>query len=61
MTYTVRVPADVVFVPRTIYGNISADLADSPISAFTINGRIVLSTASPADAHVINGSILATL
>ena len=33
----------------------------SAISATTVNGRIVLSTGRPADAHVVNGSIAATL
>jgi hypothetical protein len=61
VNYTVRVPSDVSFVPRTINGSISADLPDSRISAYTVNGRIVLSTGLPADAHVVNGSIIATL
>jgi hypothetical protein len=61
VTYTVKVPASVTFLPRTVNGNITADLPDSPISAATVNGRIVLGTNMPADAHVVNGSILATL
>jgi hypothetical protein len=61
VTYTVRVPENVVFVPRTINGNISADLAGSPVSANTVNGRILLSTSRPAAAQVVNGSILASL
>lgn len=54
VTYTVRVPADVSFAPHTINGNVTLDLPDSAIFASTINGRIVLSTGRPADAHVVN-------
>ena len=56
-----RVPAGVKFAPRTINGSISADLAESDIAASTINGRIILSTGKPAEAQVVNGSILASL
>jgi hypothetical protein len=59
--YTVRVPADVRFLPRTINGDVAADLPDSPISATTVNGRIIVTTGKPADAHAVNGTILATL
>jgi hypothetical protein len=61
VTYTVKLPSDVNFVPKTVNGSITADLPGSPISAATVNGRIVLSTGKPSDAHVVNGSILATL
>jgi hypothetical protein len=59
--YRVRVPAGVSFVPRTVNGNISADLAESPITAATVNGRIVLTSGKTASATVVNGSIVATL
>jgi len=59
--YSVRVPAGVLFVPKTVNGNVTAGLPDSAISATTVNGRIVLSTTQPTDAHLVNGTILATL
>jgi hypothetical protein len=61
VTYTVLLPADVHLAGRTVNGNITVDLPDSPVSASTVNGRIVLATGKAADAHVVNGSILATL
>ena len=61
VNYTVRIPADVTLAPHTVNGNITADLPDSAISASTVNGRILLSTGKPADAHTVNGTILATL
>jgi len=59
--YTVRVPADVNLVARTVNGNVTANLPDSPISVYTVNGRVVLSSNRPADIHAVNGSIIATL
>ena len=59
--YTVRLPAGVNFKPKTVNGRIFAELAENSISANAVNGRIVLSSGQPSDAHVVNGSILATL
>jgi hypothetical protein len=59
--YTVRVPAGVNFIPRTVNGSITADLAESPIAAATVNGRVVLNSGKPVSASVVNGSIVATL
>ena len=59
--YTVRVPAGVRLLARTVNGRVLADLPDSPISAFSVNGRIDLSTNQAADAHTVNGSIVAEL
>ena len=61
VNYTVRLPAGVNFAPHTINGNVSADLPGSSISAGTVNGRIILFSNQPADAHSVNGSIVATL
>ncbi len=48
VNYTVRVPAGVNFVPRTVNGNLTVDLPRSPTTASTVNGRIVLSSSGPA-------------
>jgi len=61
VVYTIGVPAGVSFTPRTVNGNITADLPDSAVSAYTVNGRIALATSRAADAHTVNGSVLATL
>ena len=39
----------------------SANLDGSPVSATTVNGSIFLSTNRAADAHAVNGSIVAAL
>jgi len=59
--YTLRVPPDVNLVARTVNGNVSVNLPDSPASVYTVNGRVVLTTSRPADVNVVNGSILASL
>ncbi len=59
--YAVRIPADVRLVARTVNGNVTVDLADSPVSVNTVNGKVVLSSNRPADVHVVNGSIVASL
>lgn len=61
VNYTVRVPSGAKFLPRTVNGNLTIDLPDSPVTAATVNGQIVLSTNSAASAATVNGSILATL
>lgn len=61
VNYTVRVPSGAAFLPRTVNGSIVADLPESPVTAATVNGQIVLSTNSPASAATVNGSILAAL
>jgi hypothetical protein len=61
VSYVVRVPAHVKLIARTVNGAITADLPDSRVSLNTVNGRVVFSTNCPADANVVNGSILATL
>jgi hypothetical protein len=59
--FSVRVPAGVKFVARTVNGGIQADSLASDIDASTVNGPVVLSTSGTAQARTVNGHIRAWL
>jgi hypothetical protein len=59
--FTVRVPARVGFIGRTINGEISATSLSSNVITMTINGSIKISTSGYAEAKTINGQISARL
>ncbi len=55
--YTVRVPAGVRFIGRTVNGNIEARGLKADVEAYTVNGSIGLTTRGVARATTVNGSI----
>ncbi len=58
--FTVRVPAGVRFVGRTVNGDIQAGSLKSDIEAYTVNGNVKVNTAGTAlAAKTVNGSIQA--
>ena len=59
--FAVRVPAGVAFVARNVNGGIVATSLRSDIEAYTVNGRVTVSTTGVASAESVNGSIEATL
>lgn len=59
--FTVRVPANVKFHGHTINGDVDATGLGSDVQAYTINGRIRVSTKGYAEAETVNGSIVAEL
>ncbi len=59
--FTVRVPRRVLFVGRTINGHIEARSLEERAEAYTVNGRITISSRGLALAETVNGSIDATL
>jgi hypothetical protein len=59
--FTVRVPAGVAFVGRTVNGEISALSLTSNVDSRTVNGSIRLSTTGYAQARTVNGEITAKL
>jgi putative adhesin len=61
VTFTVRVPAGVRFVGRTVNGSIEADALTGDVDAHTVNGGVRLSTAGKAQAETVNGSITASV
>ncbi len=59
--FTVRVPAGVQFVGRTVNGGIDAANLGGDIEASTVNGSIHVATSGYAQATTVNGSIVASL
>jgi hypothetical protein len=59
--FIVRVPAGVAFLGRTVNGSVVATALKSDVEAYSVNGRISVSTSGVAMAESVNGSIEATL
>jgi len=59
--FTVRVPEGVRLIARTVNGGVGAASLSSDVEAYTVNGRIKLSTTGVASAETVNGSIEASL
>jgi hypothetical protein len=59
--FTVRVPRRVLFVGRTINGQIEARSLEERAEAYSVNGPITISSRGIVTAETVNGSIDATL
>ena len=59
--FTVRVPAGVRFLGKTVNGEVEAAGLSSDVEANTVNGSIRISTAGYAEAQTVNGEIVASL
>jgi hypothetical protein len=59
--FTVRVPRGVGVIGRTVNGRVEAQKLDADVEAYTVNGKIYISTRGSAQARTINGSIFASL
>jgi hypothetical protein len=59
--FTVRVPAGVRFVGKTVNGRIDAANLSGDVEAHTVNGSINVATAGYAEAETVNGSIVASM
>lgn len=59
--FVVAVPAGVLFVGRTVNGDVSADGLKADSEAYTVNGTIHLTTTGVARAETVNGSITASM
>ena len=59
--YSLKVPAGVTLVAKTVNGRITADLPASEITANSVNGQVMVSTRMPVTANLVNGTILASL
>ena len=55
--FTVKVPAGVRFIGRTVNGEITAKRLRADVEAYTVNGSIGVSTRGMARATTVNGSI----
>ena len=59
--FTVRVPAGVNFVGRTVNGEVDVQSVGGYVEAHTVNGDVEISTSGYAQATTVNGSIYASL
>ena len=59
--FTVRVPAGVRFLGKTVNGEVEAAVLSSDVEANTVNGSIRISTAGYAEAQTVNGEIVASI
>lgn len=59
--WTVRVPRGVLFVGRTVNGDVLARGLTAAAEAYTVNGDITVETTSWAQASTVNGSIGASV
>jgi DUF4097 and DUF4098 domain-containing protein YvlB len=59
--FTVRVPAGVQFIGRTVNGEVEAASLAGDVQAHTVNGKIRISTTGWAEGQTVNGSIVARL
>ncbi|MEM7416715.1 MAG: DUF4097 family beta strand repeat-containing protein [Gemmatimonadota bacterium] len=59
--FEIRVPDDVVFIGKTVNGDIEAYDLGSDVFAETVNGSIEIDTDGFAEAETVNGSIDAVL
>lgn len=59
--FTVRVPAGVKFIGKTVNGEVEAGNLASDVDASTVNGSIRISTSGFAEATTVNGSIVASM
>jgi hypothetical protein len=59
--FTVRIPAGVHFIGRTVNGEVEAASLAGDVEAHTVNGKIRISTTGWAAGDTVNGSIVASL
>jgi hypothetical protein len=59
--FTVRVPAGVGFIGRTVNGEIDALGIDGDVKAHTVNGDVDVTTTGLAEAATVNGSVTVSM
>jgi hypothetical protein len=59
--FTVRVPAGVHFVGRTVNGGIEADGLPADAAVYTVNGSVNVRASGETRAETVNGSIRASM
>ena len=57
MRFTVRVPAGVALVGKTVNGEIEATRLNGDVTLATVNGSVTFSTTGGGRASTVNGSI----
>ncbi len=61
VNFTVRVPAGVHFVGRTVNGDVEAIGLEGDVKAYTVNGGVDITTSGLAHATTVNGSITVSM
>jgi DUF4097 and DUF4098 domain-containing protein YvlB len=61
VNFVVRVPEGVNFLGSTVNGGVEADSLKSDVQAYTVNGKVRVSTTGTVQAKTVNGSITASL
>lgn len=61
VSFTVHVPAGVVFSGHTVNGDVDVRRLESTVYAGTVNGSIEIETTGFAEANTVNGSIRARM
>ncbi len=61
VNFIVRVPEGVNFLGSTVNGGVEADSLRSDVQAYTVNGKVRVSTTGTVQAKTVNGSITASL
>lgn len=61
VSFTVRVPAGVAFVGRSVNGDVGAYDFEADVQAHTVNGTVDVSTSGLAEATSVNGSITVSM
>lgn len=59
--FTLKVPAGVSFVARTVNGSVRTRQLDGNVEAYTVNGSVRVDALGHAQAETVNGSIRAVL
>ena len=59
--FTVRVPAGVHFIGRTVNGDVEAFGMEGDVKAYTVNGGVDVTTTGLAHASTVNGSITVSM
>jgi len=59
--FTVKVPAGVQFIGKTVNGEVDVANLASDVDVATVNGSIRISTSGYAEATTVNGSIVASM
>lgn len=59
--FTVRVPAGVNFVGRTVNGDVEAFGMEGDVKVHTVNGGVDITTSGLAEAATVNGSITVSM
>lgn len=61
VNFEVRVPEGVHFLGSTVNGGVEAESLKGDVQAYTVNGRVRVSTTGTVQAKTVNGSITAAL